>query len=40
MKEDIEFPKVEKVGVCAVPKESEGQTFWHVSILNMLEPRD
>ena len=37
MRKDIEFPKVEGVGVCAVTKESDGQIFWHVSLLNMLD---
>jgi hypothetical protein len=36
MKQDIDFPKVEGVGVCAIPKESDGMVFWHVSLLNML----
>ena len=41
MKKDIDFPKVKGVRVCAIPKESDGQTFWHVSLLNMLkEPID
>lgn len=37
MKADIDFPKVEKVGICAVPEENEGQTVWKVHILNMLK---
>ena len=27
MKEDIEFPKVERVGVCAIPEESDRQNL-------------
>ncbi|MEZ4721329.1 MAG: hypothetical protein R2813_05565 [Flavobacteriales bacterium] len=37
MKADIEFPKVEKVGICAIPEENEGQAVWKVHILNMLD---
>jgi hypothetical protein len=36
MKEDIDFPKVDKVGVCAVPDEKEGMKVWVVHVLNML----
>ena len=37
MKSDIEFPKVEKVGVCAVPHSVDGQTTWKVHVINMLD---
>ncbi|MEX2597641.1 MAG: hypothetical protein WEC59_12000 [Salibacteraceae bacterium] len=37
MKEHIDFPKVEKVGVCAVPKTNEGMSFWEVHLINMLD---
>ena len=37
MKEDIEFPKVERVGVCAIPQESDGKTYWKVQVINMLD---
>ena len=37
MKEDIDFPKVEQVGVCAVPHQSEGMKTWKVFIINMLD---
>lgn len=36
MREDIDFPKVEKVGVCAVPDEKEGMKVWVVYLLNLL----
>jgi hypothetical protein len=36
MKDDIDFPKVDKVGVCAVPDEKEGMKVWVVHVLNML----
>ncbi len=36
MNEDINFPKVEGAGICAISKESDGMVFWHVSLLNML----
>ena len=36
MKSDIEFPKVEGVGVCAIPESKDGQKFWKVHILNMM----
>lgn len=37
MKSDIAFPKVEKVGVCAIPEEKEGMKVWVIHILNLLE---
>ena len=37
MKKDIDFPKVEQVGICAVPKASSGITYWNVHVLNMLD---
>ena len=37
MKKDIEFPEVEKVGVCAVPNEAEGMKTWKVHIINLLD---
>lgn len=37
MKEDIEFPKVERVGICAIPEESDGHIFWKVQVINMLD---
>lgn len=36
MKDDIDFPKVDKVGVCAVPDEKKGMKVWVVHVLNML----
>jgi hypothetical protein len=39
MREDIVFPKLEGVGVFAIPKESDGMVFWHVSLLNMLNEK-
>ena len=35
MKKDIEFPKVENVGICAVP--SERGNIWKVHLLNLHE---
>jgi hypothetical protein len=37
MKDDIEFPEVNQVGVCAIPKEDMGQTYWHVHLINTRE---
>ena len=37
MKSDIEFPKVEKVGICAVPHSDSNGTTWRVHIINMLD---
>lgn len=37
MKKDIDFPEVRNVGVCAVPEESEGQTYWKVHVINLLD---
>jgi len=37
MKKDIDFPKVEQVGICAIPQENEGKTLWKVYIINMLD---
>lgn len=37
MKEDIDFPKVEGVGICAIPVDNEGETFWQVHIINQLD---
>lgn len=37
MKSDIDFPKVEKVGICAVPHEADGVVTWKVHILNLLD---
>lgn len=37
MKKDIDFPKVEHIGVCAVPTDEGGQTFWKVHVLNLLD---
>ncbi len=36
MKNDIEFPKVEKVGVCALPEKDGGRISWRVHIINLL----
>ncbi|GAB5538805.1 MAG: hypothetical protein Salg2KO_09080 [Salibacteraceae bacterium] len=35
MKSDIEFPEVNEVGVCAIPKVELDQTYWHVHLINM-----
>lgn len=37
MKADIPFPKVEKVGICAVPSMEDDFDGWKVYILNLLE---
>jgi hypothetical protein len=37
MKRDIEFPKVENVGICAVPKAHDGERMWQVHILNLMD---
>lgn len=37
MKKDIEFPEVEKVGVCAVPDVVEGMEVWKVHLINQLD---
>ena len=39
MKKDIEFPKVEHVGVCAVPDNVEGMEMWRVHLINQLDTR-
>ena len=36
MKHDIDFPKVERVGICAVPASGEEGVTWRVHIINML----
>ena len=36
MKEDIIFPKVEKVGICAVPDQSDETLNWKVHLINLL----
>ena len=37
MKNDIDFPKVEKVGVCAIPETDDGKVSWRVHIINLLD---
>ncbi|MEQ9188044.1 MAG: hypothetical protein RLP15_09940 [Cryomorphaceae bacterium] len=37
MKDDIDFPKVEQVGVCAVPHDAEEMKTWKVHIINLLD---
>lgn len=37
MRKDIDFPKVEQVGICAIPGENEGMTLWKVHIINMMD---
>jgi len=37
MKDDIDFPKVEKVGVCAIPEKEDGNVSWRVHIINLLD---
>ncbi|MDP4934288.1 MAG: hypothetical protein NWR30_06220 [Salibacteraceae bacterium] len=37
MKEDIAFPKVEQVGVCAVPDNVEGLEVWKIYVVNQLD---
>jgi hypothetical protein len=37
MKRDIEFPTVDKVGICAIPEPMDGTTNWKVHILNLRE---
>ena len=37
MKNDIDFPKVEKVGVCAIPEADDGKVSWRVHIINLLD---
>ena len=39
MKKDIELPKVEHVGVCAVPDNVEGMEMWRVHLINQLDTR-
>ena len=37
MKKDIEFPKVENVGIWAPPDEQDGAKAWKVHIINLLD---
>lgn len=37
MKQDINFPKVEQVGICAVPHQNEEKTVWKVYLINLLD---
>mgnify|MGYP006137777005 FL=1 len=37
MKNDIDFPKVEKVGICAIPETDEENVSWRVHIINLLD---